>query len=182
MATFANAYLPQVVRGFASPLDVSVVRPSDVLRLAEHFSTVAEEPLFVMTQSFPRSFEQTQEFVEQILESRSASLFVARVATLIVGHCLIRASDFMAMRHVGKVSLAVSPEFRRRGVGYQLLELAEDWAKVHGLRKLTLDVLANNRPALRLYEKRRYREEGARRDQVWIDGDFHDELLLAKFL
>lgn len=166
----------------AAPPDVSVVRASDVLRLAEHFASVADEPLFVMTQSFPRSFEQTQEFVRQIEETQTATLLVARVATLVVGHCLVRASGLPALRHVGKISMAITPDFRRRGLGDALLERAEDWAKAHGLRKLTLDVLANNRAALRLYERRRYREEGARRDQVWLDGDFHDELLLAKFL
>ena len=51
-----------------------------------------------------------------------------------------------------------------------------------GIKKIVLDVLANNRPALRLYEKLLYREEGARKDQVLIDGALHDELLLAKFL
>ncbi|MEC9431372.1 MAG: GNAT family N-acetyltransferase [Pseudomonadota bacterium] len=52
----------------------------------------------------------------------------------------------------GHVSdLYVAPEARRRGVGLALLREAEARMRAAGLRKLTIDALAWNAPALALY-------------------------------
>ena len=45
----------------------------------------------------------------------------------------------------------VEERFRRRGVGKRLLQLAEDFCRKRGLKKLKLEVSANNRPGLTLY-------------------------------
>lgn len=161
---------------------IELAQPQDLARLAVHFAEVADEPLFVLTSEFPRTLEQTEKFLGQVLASSYVGLVLAKQENKVVGHCLIRSTDHPALKHVAKISMAVSADARRQGVGEQLLRAAEKWAQQRRLRKIVLDVLANNRPALRLYEKLSYREEGARKDQVLIDGQFHDELLLAKFL
>jgi len=162
--------------------DVRPVQAADTASVAEHFLSVADEPLFVLTTAFPRTLEQTKQFLEQVQATAQVNLLIALQGTRCIGHCLVRSTDHAALRHVAKISMAVSTDFRRAGVGKRLLEEAETWARFHKIHKITLDVLANNRPALRLYEKMRYREEGARKDQVIIDGRFDDELMLAKFL
>ncbi len=161
---------------------VGLAEAGDAPRLSVHFAEVADEPLFVLTSEFPRTLEMTERFLSQVLAAPYVALMVARQHGAIVGHCLVRSTDHPALRHVGKISMAVSEQARRQGIGEALLLAAEEWAKQRGLKKIVLDVLANNRPALRLYEKLGYREEGARKDQVMIDSQLHDELLLAKFL
>lgn len=163
-------------------MQIELAQPQDLARLAVHFAEVADEPLFVLTSEFPRTLEQTEKFLGQVLASNYVGLLLAKQENKVVGHCLIRSTDHAALKHVAKISMAVSADARRLGVGEALLRAAEKWAQQRRLRKIVLDVLANNRPALRLYEKLSYREEGARKDQVLIDGQFHDELLLAKFL
>ncbi len=173
----------------AFPFSVRPVKPLDAESLAEHFAQVADEPLFVLTTAFPRTLEQTKQFMEQVLQTPQVNLLIAQSRgpdnagrELTIGHCLVRSTDHPALRHVAKISMAVGGLFRRAGVGEKLLSEAEDWARKNQIRKITLDVLANNRAALRLYEKMGYAEEGARKDQVLIDGELHDELMLAKFL
>jgi ribosomal protein S18 acetylase RimI-like enzyme len=161
---------------------IESAQPTDVARLAVHFASVADEPLFVLTSEFPRTFEMTERFLAQVVQSPFVGLLLAKRDNLVLGHCLIRSTDHPALRHVAKISMAVSAEARRQGIGEALLKSAEKWARERGIKKIVLDVLANNRPALRLYEKLMYREEGARKDQVMIDDELHDELLLAKFL
>lgn len=95
---------------------------------------------------------------------------------------MIRSTDHPALCHVAKISMAVTRGYRRIGIGKTLLLAAEDWAHLHQIRKITLDVLSNNLPALKLYEKLHYDEEGRRKHQVIINHQSHDELLLAKFL
>jgi ribosomal protein S18 acetylase RimI-like enzyme len=163
-------------------LRVALVKPDDTAKLAVHFAEVADEPLFVLTSEFPNNFEMTERFLAQVFSAPYVALMVAHFSDAIVGHCLVRSTDHPALKHVGKISMAVSEHARRQGAGEKLLRAAEWWAKERGLKKIVLDVLANNRPALRLYEKLSYQEEGARKDQVCIDSELHDELLLAKFL
>ncbi len=49
--------------------------------------------------------------------------------------------------------MAVFPEYRGRGIGTQLLTLAEQHAHGHGLSKLSLIVFEQNEGAKRLYER-----------------------------
>lgn len=48
-------------------------------------------------------------------------------------------------------NLAVSPDFRRRGVARALVEHALDWAKAEGAEQALLEVRASNEAAQRLY-------------------------------
>ena len=55
-------------------------------------------------------------------------------------------------------SVAVHPEFRRRGIAELLVSAAENFAAQHGHDRVVLDVLAHNTPALNLYLKMGYAE------------------------
>jgi len=49
-------------------------------------------------------------------------------------------------------NVIVSPKYRRRGIASQLMLHLALWAKKHGTENLFMQVLANNEPALRLYD------------------------------
>lgn len=83
--------------------------------------------------------------------------------------------------HVIEVSgLAVHPAARRRGVASALLRAAEQRAR--GARKLSLRVLSTNKPAIRLYRKLGFEREGTLRQEFLINGQYVDDLLMAKLL
>lgn len=52
--------------------------------------------------------------------------------------------------------VAVAPDAQGEGIGAQLMDAAEQWARDHDRDRLTLWVAANNTPAIRLYEKTGY--------------------------
>ncbi|HKP95682.1 MAG TPA: GNAT family N-acetyltransferase [Fibrobacteria bacterium] len=68
-----------------------------------------------------------------------------------VAVCFRGVSTFAARPLLNIHDLAVRPEFRGRGVGRSLLEAAERYAAGEGCCKLTLEVLARNAPARKLY-------------------------------
>ncbi|GIH17933.1 GNAT family N-acetyltransferase [Rugosimonospora africana] len=76
--------------------------------------------------------------------------------------------------------LAVAPEARRLGVASALLAAAERVAAERGARKLSLQVLGGNASAMRLYERHGYAVEGRFVDEFLIDGQYVDDLSLAK--
>ncbi|MFQ6101117.1 MAG: GNAT family N-acetyltransferase [Anaerolineae bacterium] len=64
-------------------------------------------------------------------------------------------------------NIAVAAGFRRRGIGWRLLESAEEWARARGRRSLSLHVAASN-PARHLYERSGFRLE--KRSEEWLTG------------
>jgi ribosomal protein S18 acetylase RimI-like enzyme len=63
----------------------------------------------------------------------------------------------------GYVSLlAVTKDAEGSGVAKRLMDATEDWARARGYRFLSLDVFADNRRAVALYERRGFRTETLR--------------------
>lgn len=50
-------------------------------------------------------------------------------------------------------TLATSPSVQGKGIGIQMVEYCIDYAKTHGFKGLRLDVVPDNIPARKLYEK-----------------------------
>jgi GNAT superfamily N-acetyltransferase len=59
--------------------------------------------------------------------------------------------------YFGIFDIMTKTDFRRRGHGTQLIEVMLSWARRNGARHAYVQVMANNAPAVRLYEKFGYR-------------------------
>lgn len=76
------------------------------------------------------------------------------------------------------MNLAVSPEYRRQGIGEALTaRLTEDLTRQE-VNSLTLEVRASNQPAIRLYEKLGFTQVGRRRG--YYEKPKEDALILRK--
>jgi ribosomal protein S18 acetylase RimI-like enzyme len=82
--------------------------------------------------------------------------------------------------HVGEVRLVVEPGHRRSGVGRALARLAVLEAVERGLRKLFVEVIAEQEGAVGMFEALGFQAEGLLRDHVRDrEGRLHDLILLA---
>lgn len=68
--------------------------------------------------------------------------------------CFTGFSTFKAKETVNIHDLAVLPEYRNRGVGSVLLNAVEDFARMLGACKVTLEVRESNQAAERLYRRK----------------------------
>lgn len=84
--------------------------------------------------------------------------FVADAAGQIVGWLRVYESPF----GFGELGMFVDRDWRGRGVGSALVEAAIAWSRKRGLHKLTLSVFTHNEPAVALYRKLGFVEEGRR--------------------
>jgi putative acetyltransferase len=107
---------------------------------------------------------------------------VAVVDDRVVGQLGLEVQRGPRRRDVGKFGMAVHDEFQNRGVGSALMsamiELADGWL---GLRRLELEVWADNPAAIHLYEKFGFVVEGTgrqfgRRAGVLVDAHFMGRL------
>jgi len=103
----------------------------------------------------------------------------------VVGWIELQRMTPRRLAHVGWLTIAVAPGWRRRGVGAALMVDGRAWAAAQRLRKLQLHVRAGNAAAIALYRRLGYVVEGVLRDQVAI-GDvdarttsYEDEWIMA---
>ena len=81
---------------------------------------------------------------------------VALATGELVGELRVETSPF----GFGEIGMMVAADRRGRGVGTALVAAAIEWARARGLHKLTLSVFPHNEPAIALYRKLGFVEEG----------------------
>ena len=92
-------------------------------------------------------------------------------------------SDRRALQHCVEFGLSVAKPYRGQGVGLDLLTHAIAWAKSTGIiTRIELHVYAENEPAIRLYERCRFVQEGRRHNAIFQDGRYYDGLVMARLL
>jgi putative acetyltransferase len=84
-------------------------------------------------------------------------------------------------RHSAWVGLMVHDEEHGRGIGRalmdRLIDLADRWL---GLTRVDLTVRHDNHKAQQLYQTLGFVLEGTQRKAVFVDGEFHDVLMMAR--
>jgi len=109
-------------------------------------------------------------------------LYVAEVDTKVVGMAGISIDCRPRKRHVGKLGIFVSNKFQGIGVGTklmtELLELADKWLM---LPRVELEVYADNKDAIRLYESFGFVREGVKKYASIKEGRYEDEVIMARY-
>ena len=90
--------------------------------------------------------------------------------------------SFYRGAHSLNLVLGVRRAASGRGLGARLLAALEADARVLGVRRLGLGVLATNGRAIALYERAGFAHEGCRREAVRLRSGYVDELFMGKLL
>jgi GNAT superfamily N-acetyltransferase len=120
-----------------------------IIRLLDAYSS---DP---MGDGKPLSEETREALIPGLPKHPTTTVFLALHNSEAVGIaiCFLGFSTFAAKPLLNIHDLAVLPEYRRQGIGRQLLAAVEQKARETGCCKLTLEVLENNHPAKRIYEQ-----------------------------
>lgn len=78
--------------------------------------------------------------------------------------------------------MGVHPEYRRLGIGRQLVVQTIQKAKAKGLERIELEVFASNALAIGLYEKLGFLIEGRKKRARKLDGNYDDIIEMALFV
>ena len=115
--------------------------------------------------------------LKRLLGSPSATAIVVEWEGRMAGYAVVlfRRGTLAARLY----SIAVAPKLAGRGIGSALLNAAPDAALARGRTLVRLEVRADNRPAIALYEKAGYRAIG-RKPGYYEDGE--DALRMEKSL
>jgi GNAT superfamily N-acetyltransferase len=151
------------------PASISLARRSDARELVALRSAVAQE----MTRQFGEGhWSQSPSHAEVVRQLRASHVLVARSESQIVGTVrLVRtmpwAIDSSSFTPVSEslyvLGLAVSPAWRDRGIGRQLMDAAKHTARSRGAQALWLDAYQHRAGAGSFYLKCGFRKVGATR-------------------
>jgi RimJ/RimL family protein N-acetyltransferase len=101
----------------------------------------------------------------------------------LVGSLNVVSKSRPRVQHVGDIGMSVLAEHQGQGIGAALLDACFDWALQGGLlRKINLQVRADNTRAIALYERKGFAHVGRLHQEMYLHGTYYDVLWMEKFL
>ena len=126
-----------------------------------------------------------QQQLEQFLHDSSQGnilILVAEDQEQLVGFLIGERGVRSRNRHRFSLMIGILQAWTSQGIGTQLFLAMEDWAREQGILRLELTVATHNQAAVALYQKRGFAIEGTMKHTMFIDEDYIDEYVMAKFL
>ena len=120
----------------------------------------------------------TREFVLENIGNGNPQ-YLAVLDNGVIGWCDVVRLTRPVHTHAGILGLGLLPEFRGKGIGTKLITTTMAAAHDSGMVRIELTVHANNEPAIALYKKVGFKEEGILRDMTLIDGSYIDSIMMA---
>lgn len=118
-----------------------------------HGEEQIDEQLSSFSICFPRLTERVSSISDYCKKlSENACVTVMQEQKNTIGFLAFYANDFVTK--IGYITLiGILPEFRRKGYGTELLQYCFDTMKASGMRKVRLEVDADNKSAIFYYKK-----------------------------
>ncbi len=151
---------------------------SSVLKEAKYTVRTGSDDEAVLTQ------EKGKEKIRKFIDDKGKLFVVAEINGQIVGSADLYNGEHKRIQHVSTVGITVLKNFRRLGVGKELMETVIKWASDHLIiEKIALGVFSNNAAAIGLYKKLGFVEEGRKTKEIKIGpDDYLDSILMYKFV
>ncbi len=141
----------------------------------------AEDCDTVVHPSASPTLEQEREWISR-RDGKSGIVFLAERDGKIAGMidaAVPQAREFM---HTCEFGMSVLLEFRRQGIGRELVRRILKWADGRGLGKAELNVFSINLPAIGLYTSMGFAEDGRRENAVGLkSGGFCDLVHMSRY-
>ncbi|MDA1264641.1 MAG: GNAT family N-acetyltransferase [Planctomycetota bacterium] len=168
--------------------EIRPVRPlEDASAVLDHVRAVCGEPgVWVVTTAdeFQVTVDEEVALLRDLSDHPTSACWIGLDATQrLAGMLMARGGDRQRNQHVSSLGMSVSAAHRGQGLGRQLLVTCLDWAREHELvRRVELNVIADNAPAVHLYRSLGFEVEGVQRGIYQRNGRLHDQYVMAVLL
>lgn len=159
--------------------------PRDAEQLLVYVNQVAgeSENLTFGPGEFELSVEEERAFLQQNAEAPTSFYLIAEVAGEIAGTLTFSTGKRLRLQHAGEFGMTVLRTYWNCGIGSQMLGCLIEWARQNGtIRKINLRVRVDNLPAIHLYEKYGFVQEGRLTREFFLRGQFVDAYVMALHL
>lgn len=116
----------------------------------------------------------------RIAQQPLSTTFVAVAEPQLIGMCAVHGAERVKLKHnCTLASVYVRPVWRGRAVAQALVAAAVALARERGFLVVKLAVIADNAPAIRIYEHAGFRSYGVEPCVIRLNDVCYDELLMA---
>lgn len=109
-------------------------------------------------------------------------ILVAEQDGSIAGFLSAKREPYNRVRHCAYIVVGILKDYRGMGIGTQLFEQLEAWARSSGITRLELTAMTHNKTAVGLYQKMGFQIEGIRKNAMTVDGEYVDEYYMGRVL
>jgi ribosomal protein S18 acetylase RimI-like enzyme len=136
-------------------------------------------------QSFISTIEETNKETQAEWKNKIKNMFFALDdENNLIGMIGCYKEKAEKLQHVANiVSFYIKPEFRRKGLGKEMIKTAIDFAKTKlEVQKIQLGVITTQTPAYELYKSVGFIKIGEQKMAIKVDEKFYDEYLMELYL
>ncbi len=163
---------------------IRMIHPDDAAAYLDMWQQVLSETTFMLREPDEQtiSVEEQRQQIVQLLSLDNSAIFVAEHEGQLVGALQAFGGCYRRDRHNVYIVIGILQGFAGQGIGTQLFQTLEHWARQHHLTRLELTVMVHNERAIALYKKCGFEIEGRRRNAIRVDGRYVDEWTMARLL
>ena len=161
-------------------------RPEDSAALIEYLRTTSAETPYLIREpeEITITEEQENKFIQAKIDAERELMLVAFIDGKHIGNCsLMSNAPYKRYNHRCDVAIALYKEFCGCGIGKAMLQTVLDVAKNIGYEQAELEVMAENKYAIAMYEKLGFEKFGTFPDNMkYADGAYMDAYWMMKKL
>lgn len=158
----------------------------DAEKLIDYLKITADETPFLIRESdeITLSIKEEQDFINAKKDSENELLMIAEIGGRHIGNCsLMSIGGYKRYRHRCDIAIALYKEYCGLGIGKAMLEIILDIAEQVGYEQAELEVIADNKSAIDLYEKLGFKIYGTFPDNMkYKEGSYADAYWMMKKL
>ena len=128
------------------------------------------------------TLEEQRTQIEIFLRQENQTIFVAEQDKHLIGYLAASGGTFKRNRYSAYLVIGILQASTGQGIGIQLFQSLEDWAKQQHIHRLELTVMTHNTAGIALYKKQGFAIEGTKRHSLLINGQYVDEFYMSKLL
>lgn len=165
--------------------NIRPVEKTDAKKIIGLMKNLASQTKYMLREPFEvnENLSENEQRIKGIIKDSHVLYLVAEKEESIVGILIANAKRIERMKHVGDFILGVDKKYWGNGLGSKLIEGLLDWAKENNLKRLTLEVVEENKSAVRLYKKFGFEIEGKMIADHYIgNGKYLNSYIMAKIL
>ena len=159
---------------------------SDAEALIEYLKVTTGETPFLIREpeEVTITLEQEISFIESKIKSEKELMLIATIDGKHIGNCsLMSIAPYKRYAHRCEVAIALYQEYCGLGIGKAMMQTVLDVAKELGYEQAELEVISDNKNAIKLYENLGFKKYGTfPTNMKYADGTYADAEWMMKRL
>ena len=164
-------------------IEIRERKREDVTEFCEFLSKLDSEAEFMLFEKGEKNINE-EDILKKIddISDSSDICNIAKIENTIIGYAVAVRENFIRTKHVADIVIGVLEDYCGKGIGTLFFQNILNWANDNEVKRLELTVIAENKRAINLYKKFGFKVEGIREKATLKDGEYYDELYMAKII